>query len=402
MSADGMTPSPVAASAAPGVRLLACPILVVDDNPSNRNLIGELLIRSGYRNVEFAEDGIAALEAIAVHPPELVILDVLMPRMDGVEVVRRLRADPKTAGLPILVQTAATDRTIRRALFDLGATDFVMKPLEVAELLARVRSLLHRQVVLHDLNSRIEEWRQDLTLAREMQLALLPPVSTKTAISAATGVDIAAYFRSSETLGGDIWGLCELDRQSFGIYIADFAGHGVAAALNTFRLHTLLRQLRLLHASPDFLLKELNRRLSALLPTGQFATMCYGVVDVTANSFRYAAAGTPPMLLRHGDGGEIRILDGSGLPLGIDEQTRYELREAPFPRNASLLAFSDGLSDPHRPDVASNRQDAIAAALAELSDTMDAEGFVSALCARLLDEREQVPVDDITLFYLKR
>jgi sigma-B regulation protein RsbU (phosphoserine phosphatase) len=287
-------PQVVAEAGKPEGQIFGCAILVVDDAGSSRQLISTMLNQSGFWNVEFATDGMAALERIAKARPDLVILDIQMPVLDGLEVCRRLRADPATADLPVLIQTGMSDRETRNSVFNFGATDLLNKPLHRAELIARVRNQLQRQVVLQGLQNYVRQTEEDLSAARVTQLALLPSEEDRSSITAATGIRIGSYFATSALLGGDIWGLCDLGPTRLGVYVADFAGHGMAAALNTFRLHTLLRGLQALHDRPDRMLHEINTKLAGLLPPGQFATMFYGVIDLAASRLRYAAAGSPP------------------------------------------------------------------------------------------------------------
>lgn len=116
-------------------------ILAVDDEPANLALLGKLLKHHGYDVVE-ADDGLSALDAISDHDPDLVCLDVMMPRLDGIEVCRRLRSQPEHAGLPILLLTALNRPEDKVRGLEAGADDFLSKPFDESELSARVRSLL--------------------------------------------------------------------------------------------------------------------------------------------------------------------------------------------------------------------------------------------------------------------
>src|SRR6185437_11436318 len=136
MNAQAETRPPAAESAASPGR-----ILVVDDNPINVKLLEDLLRYHGYE-VEAAFDGESALATLRENPPDLVLLDVLMPGLDGHEVCRAVREDPALAMLPVVMVTALEDREERVRGLDAGADDFLSKPLNPPELVARVRSLL--------------------------------------------------------------------------------------------------------------------------------------------------------------------------------------------------------------------------------------------------------------------
>lgn len=130
-------------------------ILVVDDSPDNLFLVQTILEEEGYE-ISLAEDGRVALDLIEQSPPDLVLLDVMMPEMDGFEVTKRIRENPKLPFMPILLITAFDQPSVVKGL-DSGADDFIRKPVEVDELLARVRSLLRLK---HSVDERDQIARQ--------------------------------------------------------------------------------------------------------------------------------------------------------------------------------------------------------------------------------------------------
>jgi phosphoserine phosphatase RsbU/P len=186
---------------------------------------------------------------------------------------------------------------------------------------------------------------EDLRSAQAMQVELLPTAHDIAAIDARYGVRVSGLFETSADLGGDIWGLDILDDHRFALYLADFSGHGVAAAMNTFRLHTLVRNLPEGRDRPGDYLAQLNRNLSELLPVGQYATMLYGVMDVAAATFTYAAAAAPHPLVVALDGSEATLGDGSGLPLGVSRATVYAERCLAVPPGSLLFLHSDALGE---------------------------------------------------------
>lgn len=321
-----------------------CRVLVVDDNRVNRHLLLALLERGGFRTVDSAEDGADALARLDSFRPDLILLDLMMPRMDGFEMCRRLRADPAWAHLPVLVQSSLNRAEDRAKAFAAGATDYVTKPLNALELLARVRIHLQNQALLRDLTLFRSRTEAELDLARTMQERLMPGPDRCMTVEAQTGIAINAHFAPSSELGGDFWGLRE-DPDTNGrlqLYLVDFSGHGVGAALNTFRLHAILLQIRLDRAmTPADILEILNKRLCALLPRGQFATMLIGEIDPETGCFRYASAGSTKPMVWGPDDTAPAMGDSAGLPLGLLEQATYENRELPLPPGGRLFLYSD-------------------------------------------------------------
>lgn len=184
----------------------------------------------------------------------------------------------------------------------------------------------------------------DMAVARSMQAELLPPKAELDWLAQRYGVRVSGFFETSCTLGGDIWGLDPLDDHRFILWLADFSGHGITAALNTFRLHTLLEHTIPDRERPAAFLCELNQRLIGLLPKGQYATMLYGVVDVRNRTYTYAAAAAPRPVVACPDQPPVPG-DGSGLPLGVSRSAIYAERVLELPPGAALFLASDALQE---------------------------------------------------------
>mgnify|MGYP001809859120 FL=1 len=199
------------------------------------------------------------------------------------------------------------------------------------------------------------------------------------------GVTLSTHCETSSDLGGDLWGLQVVDDHHLGLWLADFTGHGLGAALNTFRLHTLVAQCTPLADMPAAFIGEINRRLVGLLPVGHYATMLYGVVDTRRHRFRYAAAGAPAPRVRWGNGAVERG-DGAGLPLGLSVAAEYDERVIPLPAGTLLFLASDGLSGTPMDDGRRLDNDAIAALLAAAPPSRDsqAEMVLAPFLARVL------------------
>ncbi len=185
---------------------------------------------------------------------------------------------------------------------------------------------------------------EDLKIARTMQAELMPPAALLERVRDSLGARVSGYFETSSDLGGDIWGLEPLDDHRFCLWLADFSGHGVTSAMNTFRLHTLLQNVAE-RDRPAAFLAAVNARLAGLLPVGQFATMLYGVVDVAARSFVYSGAAAPHPLVVEAGSLRTVIGDGSGLPLGITKAARYVERRLDLAPGAVLFMASDALAE---------------------------------------------------------
>lgn len=377
-------------------------ILVVDDVELNRQLIASFLQQEGYENIYFAVDGLDALEKVKIHHPDIIILDLIMPNMDGYQVCRELKCDEQYKDIPILVQTALSEAEERVKAFDAGATDLLTKPVVPIELQARVRVHLQNRFLLKDLQEYHKRIRQDLEVARNMQEALLPNPKDLQEISAQYGLQIVQQYESSDELGGDFWGMHRLDEHRVVLYITDFAGHGISAALNTFRLHSLIAQAPDMSA-PDKYLKNLNKQLYKLLPIEQYATMFYGVIDTQNDVLTYSAAASTAPILGHIGSGEITTLDSTGFLLGVSPDATYEVHETPFKKDDILFLYSDAITESLDLTGKMVGDDGLSAIAKRcLARSKNAEDFFTRFF-KIYDARVPKPLaDDLTAVTLQR
>ncbi len=322
--------------------LLGATILIVDDTAFNLTITKEIFRTHGFKEVYTASDGEEALERTHSLQPDIVLLDLLMPGMDGFEYCKAIREEKKYEELPILVLTSLSDPAQRAEAFDAGATDLVTKPVNSDELIARVRVHLENRALLKGLKEYKARVDEELINARQMQNLLLPTNLFIKQIAEKFSFDIANYFDTSSEIGGDLWDVQEIDDDKVGVLTIDFSGHGVAAALNAFRLHTIFQQgARDIMASPTDYLAFLNESLVELLPVEQFATMFYGIIDTAQDTLSFATAACPsPIVLRDN---KAEILDGSGIPLGVDNGASYETHSMSFKKGDMLFLYSDAL-----------------------------------------------------------
>ena len=396
-----------------GEDLTTARILVVDDNRAARGLIALHLRSNGFKNISIVADGFEALKAVDAEQPELVITDLLMPNMDGFELCRRLRADLKTSEIPVLAQSASTDPDVRAQAFACGATDLLAKPFDPRELLYRVRILLERGRLIERLSEFQRRMADELRQAAAIQEALLPSNAVLERLKAVCPIDVAGHYEASDELGGDIWGIELVGEQRVMIFNADFAGHGLTAALNTMRLHSFVNGGPEKSRSPAALLTQLNQFLCEVLPLGQYATMFCALLDFRACSIEYATAAAPPQLLRSAADRPFEIVQQPGFPLGVTREATYENFTAPFAPGGTLLLFSDALietpSHPHEAFNENSLRDFVEA-IAPANDPCAPPGLVEAfkpasgphelrdgVLREFFSRISEKPADDLTL-----
>lgn len=320
-------------------------VLIVVPGRFNRKTLTRFMTWAGITDVVYAGNGAEALLRVTECRPDLVLLDSDLGDDSGFEVCRALRGIPACGNLPVLLLIGCHTDQNRARGFQAGANDVIPKPVNPGELIARLRYHLERRAMVRELTDFRERIERDLRTARSMQFGLIPDMDRVIAAGRRRGLEINAWFESCDEIGGDFWSLYEVDDQRLGFLVADFSGHGIAAAINAFRFHALVsRRSRAELADPGALLTGLNRELCQILPLGQYCTAFYGVVDRAALTLTYAAGAQPNPLI--GDGaGEVSTIDGSGVFLGFEPDLTYETRVVQLPPAGFLLLYSDALTE---------------------------------------------------------
>lgn len=319
-------------------------ILIVDDNEINRIFLERTLKSRGFTQLLCVASGEEALESLPHFHPDMVILDIMMPGMDGFECCEAIRRQPHYRDLPILIQTSITEPALRVKAFEKGATDFVSKPIYPDELTARVMVHLEKRYTTGMLQLYKQRIEIELESARQLQFAILPKDDEIKDIERRCDLQIASYFQPSSEIGGDFWGVKSLFPHQSAFWMVDFSGHGVASALNAFRLQAYLKEHSDLTARPGEYLSHLNDKLLNLLLRGQFATMTYGIVDTQTSQLFYACASAPHPIILRKKTGKAELVDGSGTPLGIGLNL-YPTQSVRFDAGDLLLLYSDVLTE---------------------------------------------------------
>lgn len=323
--------------------LTSARLLIVDDVQLNREIMREYLKKEGFHNIEDAADGDEALEKINTFAPHLMILDLIMPRLDGFEVIKRVRGARQHADLPIIVQTAIDAPEQRSDAWSSGANDVVTKPVHRLELLARVRFQLANSRNIKVLEKMQREMEEDLLKGVQLQKSLLPKQAHFQTLEQKYNIKINMVFLPSQHLSGDLCGITDMGNHKLGIWLFDICGHGVQAALDSFRLHTLMREYEHAADDPAELIDALNNRLNFVMSVGRFATCLVGILDLEKEIFSYASAGAPHPLAIDYSTYTYQVGDGSGMPLGIQKNQLYPIRTLPFKPKQSIVLHSDAL-----------------------------------------------------------
>ena len=334
-------------------------ILVVDDTPANLQVLAGMLKDRGYK-VRPVPSGKLALLAAQRNPPDLILMDINMPEMNGFEVCAQLKGDDKLKGIPVIFISALTEQLDKVKAFAIGGVDYITKPFQMEELHARVETHLKLrglQIELEETNARLADanarMSRDLKAAARIQSTFLP-----SEVPRLPGIEFAWRYQPCDELAGDGLNVIPLNDGNIGLYVLDVSGHGVVAALLSVTLSRLLsppsepssilildqaEPHRLKITSPVQVAAHLNRLFPFDTATNQFTTMLYGILNSTTGEFRYVSAGHPgPVHLTSCT--RPVMLESQGFPIGIADDA-FEERSVNLAVGDRLYIYSDGVTE---------------------------------------------------------
>lgn len=324
-------------------------ILVVDDTPANLQVLAGMLKDRGYK-VRPVPSGKLALLAAQRDPPDLILLDINMPEMNGYEVCEQLKADDTLKGIPVIFISALTEQLDKVKAFAIGGVDYLTKPFQMEELNARVEThlkLRRLQIELEEYSRHLElarvRLKLDLELAREVQRGFLPSRMPKV-----PGYEFFAHYESAYEIGGDYYDFMLLPGQRVAILLGDVAGKGVVAALLMAKLSADAKFCMLTEPDPATAITKLNALMIHSGIADRFVTLVAAVLDPASHTVTLVNAGHPPPLIYHRSTRTVEEAIGSetaGLPLGVLDSFEYASCQTSLKPGDSILAFTDGVTE---------------------------------------------------------
>lgn len=312
-------------------------ILVVDDNLSGLEILEARLAANGYQVIT-ATDGETALAMARARRPDLILLDIMMPKLDGIEVCRRLKTDAAMPFMPIIMVTAKTDSKDIVAGLEAGSDEYLTKPVDHAALIARVKSMLRIKALQDTVLEQSAQLKTQLKTAAKIQSLFWPEMPELDG-----GGHIWAVSRPAAYVGGDLYDVIVLPDRSVLAYVADVSGKGVPAALIMAALSTQIRTEALRRCEIDHLLATVNNTFYDLAAEeGFFATIVLCRFWPVDGLLHLVSGGhPPPVSIVGGCGKEIPM--PSGIAIGVTPNVRYEKTEIRLTPGESILFFSDGV-----------------------------------------------------------
>jgi len=327
-------------------------ILIVDDNPTNVIIIREILKKEQYRDTLSASSALEMFEHLGLEDNgrakcprragiDLILLDMMMPEMDGIEACRIVQQYDHLKDIPIIMVTAVGDSKKLAEALDAGAVDYVTKPINKVELMARIRLALRLK---HEKDWHIEREQrvqEELKLAAKVQNAVLSsPIEDDL-------LEIHALYQPSAELAGDLYAWYPLGDGRYGVILLDMMGHGITSSLFCMFIASVLKDTVTTYVEPEKVIQELNRRFNQLHIEDQliqyYFTAIYLVVDTRLKRVDYVNAGHPPALF-FGEDGSVQTLDQGCCPVGLfDRIDEMEPRSLHYEGDGHLVLYTDGI-----------------------------------------------------------
>ncbi|MEK8082553.1 two-component system response regulator RssB [Pseudomonas sp. XK-1] len=384
-------------------------LLIIDDDDVVRASLAAYLEDSGFHVLQ-AANGLQGLEVFHSENPDLVICDLRMPQVDGLELIRRINA--LQVETPVIVVSGAGVMSDAVEALRLGAADYLIKPLaDLAVLEHSIRRALDRanlrlenqryreelETANRELQASLHLLQEDQNAGRQVQMNMLPVTPWQ-----ADGLNFAHQIIPSLYLSGDFVDYFRVDDSRIAFYLADVSGHGASSAFITvllkFMTTRLLYESRRAGGLPDFkpseVLGHINRGLINC-KLGKHVTMLGGVIDLEHNRLTYSIGGHLPLPVLYSEG-QAQYLQGRGLPVGLFVEAEYQDQQMELPESFSLTLMSDGILDLMPGDTLKEKEALLPELISNAGGTLD--GLRKAFGLANLGEMP----DDIALLVLSR
>ena len=401
-------------------------VLVVDDTPANIKVLMETL-KDDYRIVA-AVNGQRALQLAAADPnPDIILLDVMMPEIDGYEVCAKLKADAKTRDIPIIFVTAMSETQDETKGFKLGAVDYIAKPISPPVVSARVKSHLElkqaREILKNQnliLEQRVEERTREvlelqrsefelrvakekveneLNIAAQIQRSILP--CTFPAYPDRNEFELYAFMKPAHYVGGDFYDFFFIDDNTLAIVMADVSDKGVPAALFMMVSRTLIRSLAFGNRSPSAVLEKANNIMCQNNDSGMFVTVFLAFYDVSSGKLTATNGGHMASLIISLDGTSREWATTHGPALGFMEEIPYRQETVDLKVGQTLFLYTDGVTEGMSPGTELFGLDRLQELLKSKHD-FKLDRICSEIETSLSEFQEGRQFDDITMLSLKR
>jgi sigma-B regulation protein RsbU (phosphoserine phosphatase) len=331
-------------------------IIIVDDNTTNLIVIEKILKAAGYSDLLMASSAAELYRIIEIDSEtpvvsiDLILMDVMMPEIDGVAACRRIQQVELLRDIPIIFVTAMGNSDKLAEALDAGATDYVTKPINKVELLARIRSALRLKFEKDWHKENDKRIKYELKLAQQVQRNVLsPPIIND-------NLEIHAIYQPSFELTGDFYAWYPISKDKYGIILLDMMGHGISSSLVCMYISSVLQDTITRISGPKQVIHELNRYMNQLYMTdalmNYYFTAIYLVLDTKKKSIEYVNAGHPPGIVYIGN--KVEHMDKGCCAIGFFDKIDITEGIIRYEDTAKIVLYTDGLIDSNEVDRKDN------------------------------------------------
>jgi serine phosphatase RsbU (regulator of sigma subunit) len=314
-------------------------ILAIDDSKLNRAVIRKTLSQLNVV-IDEASDGLEGLEAMKKENYDLVLVDIIMPNLDGFGFLSRVKEHTGENFIPVILMTGTDDLNSKIKGLRIGADDFLLKPLNEKELVARVLSLLRLKWTHDELYQKNKQIKKEMEIAKRVQQYIIPKD-----FSHINYPVISGRYLPIEDIGGDFFDCYQLPDNKYGFLIADVVGHGIPAAL----IMTMSKMIFNVYSTdcdtPDKMMDVANRNIRGLLLDNQYVTSFYIIYDNNSKRIHFTNAGHVKVLYFRASKNRMLGLDSDGFFLGISDQNNYEAKSIPVEEGDRIFLYTDGITE---------------------------------------------------------
>jgi sigma-B regulation protein RsbU (phosphoserine phosphatase) len=325
-------------------------LLVVDDNDDNRYTLTRRLSREGYTNLTTATNGREALDLLQSKPFDLVLLDIMMPDMNGYEVLERMKAGAELRNVPVIMISALSEIESVIRCIELGAEDYLPKPFNPTLLRARVGASLEKKRLRDAVRASLARLEQEMDAARKLQLGMLPRAFP--ACTPEQPVEIHALMEPAREVGGDLYDFFYASEHLFCFLVGDVSGKGAAAAMFMARTRSLVRMAVQLwrktsedQITPVRITEAVNHELCQNNSDRMFVTLFLGVLNTKTGVLTFINAGHLAPCVLHAAGNIESVGDKPAMPLGVRIGAAYQEQIVTLLPEDTVFVFSDGVTE---------------------------------------------------------
>lgn len=319
-------------------------ILIIVRDGVKQRFMEDLLTETGFTNFIIFPDSQLVLNYVTNQDADLILIETFN-KEEEIDMITSIKHHKTAKNIPIiaLISKDETSTSFKNKLFKVGVDDYLYLPAHEIDVAYKVTSLLKQRSLHKRLLAANKRMKDEIADAQKMLSSILPTQEEIENLCQRYDLDIATYFKPSLDLGGDFYDYKDIDNDQVVFYLWDFSGHGITSAINTFRLHSIIKDSIALNLTPGEILTRLNDAIYRLLELEYYATIFFGSINLRTKKLIYSAAACPnPILICKGSS-KYREISCREFPLGVKKSHVYQSYEVDLSDVSMIMLYSDAL-----------------------------------------------------------